>query len=65
MPQVRFEPTIPAFERAKTVQALDRAATMVGTYWILIKIWIIYELLQQLNYNNEERCFVCGRGEML
>jgi hypothetical protein len=25
-----FEPTIPAFERAKTVHALDRAATVVG-----------------------------------
>jgi hypothetical protein len=27
---VRFEPTIPAFERAKTVHALDRAATVIG-----------------------------------
>jgi hypothetical protein len=25
-----FEPTIPAFERAKTVHALDRAATVIG-----------------------------------
>jgi hypothetical protein len=34
MPQVRFEPTIPVFERAKTVQALDaldRAATVIGS----------------------------------
>jgi hypothetical protein len=30
MPRVRFEPTIPVFERAKTVQALDRAATVIG-----------------------------------
>jgi hypothetical protein len=30
MPWVRLEPTIPAFERAKTVHALDRAATVVG-----------------------------------
>jgi hypothetical protein len=30
MPQVRFEPTIPVFERAKTVHALDRAATVIG-----------------------------------
>jgi hypothetical protein len=29
MPQVGFEPTIPVFERAKTVQALDRAATVI------------------------------------
>jgi hypothetical protein len=30
MPRVRFEPMIPAFERAKTVEALDRAATVIG-----------------------------------
>jgi hypothetical protein len=30
MPQVGFEPTIPWFERAKTVHVLDRAATVIG-----------------------------------
>jgi hypothetical protein len=30
MPQVEFEPTIPVFERAKAVQALHRAATVIG-----------------------------------
>jgi hypothetical protein len=30
MPQVGFEPSIPAFERAKTVHALDRVATVIG-----------------------------------
>jgi hypothetical protein len=30
MPQVGFEHTIPAFEQAKTVHALDRAATVIG-----------------------------------
>jgi hypothetical protein len=30
MPQVGFEPTIPVFERAKTVHALDRAAPVIG-----------------------------------
>jgi hypothetical protein len=30
MPLVGFEPTIKAFERAKTVHALDRAATTIG-----------------------------------
>jgi hypothetical protein len=30
MPRVGFEPTIPAFERAKTVHSLDRAATVIG-----------------------------------
>jgi hypothetical protein len=27
---VGFEPTIPAFERAKTLHALDRAAAVIG-----------------------------------
>jgi hypothetical protein len=31
MPQVGFEPTIPVFERAKTVHASDRAASVIGT----------------------------------
>jgi hypothetical protein len=30
MPRVGFEPTITAFERAKTVHVLDRAATAIG-----------------------------------
>jgi hypothetical protein len=30
MRRVGFEPTIPVFERAKTVHALDRAATVIG-----------------------------------
>jgi hypothetical protein len=30
MPRVGFEPTIPVFERAKTVRALERAATVIG-----------------------------------
>jgi hypothetical protein len=31
MRRVGFEPTIPVFERVKTVHALDRAATVIGT----------------------------------
>jgi hypothetical protein len=30
MPSVGFEPTIPVFERAKTVHALDGATTVIG-----------------------------------
>jgi hypothetical protein len=30
MPGVGFEPTIPVFERTKTVHALDRAVTLIG-----------------------------------
>jgi hypothetical protein len=29
MPRAGFEPTIPVFERAKMVHALDRAATVI------------------------------------
>jgi hypothetical protein len=31
MPRERFEPSIPVFERAKTVPALDRADTVIGS----------------------------------
>jgi hypothetical protein len=31
MSRVGVEPTIPVFERAKMVHALDRAATVIGT----------------------------------
>jgi hypothetical protein len=31
MHQVSFEPTIPVFERTKTVHALDRASTVTGS----------------------------------
>jgi hypothetical protein len=30
MPRVGFESTIPVFERAKTVHALNRATTVIG-----------------------------------
>jgi hypothetical protein len=30
MPQIRFEPTFPVFERAKNVHALDRAIIVSG-----------------------------------
>jgi hypothetical protein len=32
MPWEGFETTIPAFERAKTVHALDSAATVIGEF---------------------------------
>jgi hypothetical protein len=31
-PEMEFEPTTPVFERAKTVHALDRAVTLIGTF---------------------------------
>jgi hypothetical protein len=35
VPQVGFDSTIPVFERAKAVHALDRAAAVVGTSAVL------------------------------
>jgi hypothetical protein len=32
MPWIGFEPTTPVFERAKTVHALDSAATVIGSF---------------------------------
>jgi hypothetical protein len=32
MPWVGFEPKIPEFERAKSVHALDRSATVIGLF---------------------------------
>jgi hypothetical protein len=37
---VEYEPTISVLERAKTVRALDRAATAIGNYR-LVKIYLI------------------------
>jgi hypothetical protein len=40
MSYVEFEPTITAFERANTVHAFDRAATVTGCrnmLWVIIK----------------------------
>jgi hypothetical protein len=36
---VGFEPTITAFERAKTFQVLDRAATVINTAAVAIRYW--------------------------
>jgi hypothetical protein len=43
MPWAELEPTIPAFERAKTVHALDRPVTVIGvasiqSTWFKIKV---------------------------
>jgi hypothetical protein len=43
MPGVGFEPMIPAFERAKTVHALDGASTVVGC--IYISTYILWKVL--------------------
>jgi hypothetical protein len=48
MPQVRFEPTIPVFERAKAVHALDRAATVIG----LSSFYLLPEMYFQTAFMN-------------
>jgi hypothetical protein len=41
MPWIGFEPTIPVFERAKAVHALDGAATVIGRQLLyLIKLLV-------------------------
>jgi hypothetical protein len=47
MPRVGFEPTIPVFERAKTVHALDRAVTVIRIRCIYISYF----------YQNEEEFY--------
>jgi hypothetical protein len=44
MPEVGFKPTIPVYERAKTVHALNSAATVIG---------FIISLLSE-NLNNQD-----------
>jgi hypothetical protein len=47
MSRVGFEPTIPVFQREKTVHALDRAATAIGVHiFSEIQRTIISELMQ-------------------
>jgi hypothetical protein len=45
---VGFEPTIPAFERAKTIHALNRAATVIG-------LCIITEVKSSLSNENDNK----------
>jgi hypothetical protein len=46
MPRVGFEPTIPVFERGKTVHAPDRAATRIGQEFDIAK------LIAETHYSN-------------
>jgi hypothetical protein len=45
MPRVGFEPTIPVFERAKTVHALDGAATVIGSLSPIASFLLRFEFL--------------------
>jgi FAD synthase len=46
MLRVGFEPTIPAFERAKTFHVLDRAATVVGYCSVLLSLKTSFKVIQ-------------------
>jgi hypothetical protein len=52
MPQVRFEPMTPLFERAKAVHAIDSATTVIGRAFpayirsFIFNVFIYYFLLQ-------------------
>jgi hypothetical protein len=40
MPRVGYEPTIPVFERAKTLLDLECAATVIGEYTTIYNILV-------------------------
>jgi hypothetical protein len=51
MPLVGFEPTIPDFERAKTVHALDRAATVIDS---LLQYFDIFQPENGMTFQSEK-----------
>jgi hypothetical protein len=51
MSRVGFKPTIPAFERAKTVHALDCAATAIGTFLShVLLMMFVYWIYSQVDW---------------
>jgi hypothetical protein len=55
MPWVRFEPMVRAFTRAKTVHALDRAATVTGTPFFMLKVkGKVVPMLNWLSMSHED-----------
>jgi hypothetical protein len=60
MSGVGFEPTIPAFERAKTVHALYRAATVIGAQVKIVRIKSIHiwsvTLFTSIKVNGTVQC---------
>jgi hypothetical protein len=63
MPRERLKPTIPVFERVKTVNAFDRAATVIGhqktqsIYICHLKVqfvWQMYDTHRDAQHNYGE-----------
>jgi hypothetical protein len=69
MPLVGFESTIPAFERTKTLHALDREATVTGKcdlYHIYIRrIGQLYRRFDSLNESREHPFGIVGKLKIL
>jgi hypothetical protein len=55
---VGFEPTIPVFDRAKTVHTLDRAATLIGIY-LFTKYLCVYTRFHNA-FNNSDYVVLDG-----
>jgi hypothetical protein len=58
MPWAGFEPTILVFERAKTVYALDRAATVISVlcnYAHIILVIVAYNIILLICVRNSTR----------
>jgi hypothetical protein len=73
MPQVGFKPMIPIFERAKTVHALDRVATVIGSWELYffkyfkilsyLVIWFLITISSHINLlpsTSTDSIFVMG-----
>jgi hypothetical protein len=64
LPWVGFETMIPVFERAKTVHALDRAATVIGfiehrARLLLFEFYSVHRGIISLTYYFENRRYPC------
>jgi hypothetical protein len=59
MPPLGFEPTIPVFERRKTVHALDSAATVIG-FFLLVTMRSAKLLINLVIIHFYSPMLVCG-----
>jgi hypothetical protein len=62
MPRVGFEPTIPVFEGAKMVHALDRAATVLGFQMGLHGPIMKYFTSNEHRTNTSHLLYICFWG---
>jgi hypothetical protein len=61
---MRFEPTIAVFARAKTVHALDSAATVIGHAYVCVYIFIYLsnpEIKAAISIEIPERLLILSR----